>query len=668
MNRREFITSAGLLMTVPAFFSLLKSEGAPRSGLKADKVMVLGFDGMDPGIVMAMIKRGELPHMRQLIENGSFSRMISTAPPESPCAWASFTTGLDPAGHGIFGFLGRDPKTYAPFSTSAPVTHDSPKTFEIGEYKIPILGGEGVNYRKGKPFWDYIQEKEIDTTIFKIPANYPPSDMTHGRSIAGMGTPDIYGANGMFTLFTTDENESQKNFDGKGRAYYAYFNENDVFEEGVLDGPLNSLKKTPEETRLPFKVYWDRAHQTARIDIQGKEILLQEGGLSPWIELEFTMIPVLAHVKAMTRFYLLNANDKFRLYVYPLSITPSDPAQEISSPANYCEELAKHKGLFHTLGLPSDFNAIKTEVFSMENYITLSDSIFKESVNLFDYEYSRFFGLKRGMLFYYFSAIDQGSHIYWALRDPSHPYHRPEEAKRFGDQIEALYRKFDALLANVLKKLPRHVPLIVLSDHGFVPLRRTVNLNTLLHQHGFLKTVSEPDYSDSTPLTSGSVNLGETRAYGLGLNGLYLNLKGRESSGIVKPEDKRRVMNDIKNMLLSFKDPQTGVNPIGDVCICEDHYRGAHLKEGPDMIIGCNYSYGLDYAGAMGGIGREAVSDNLNRWSGDHIIAPMQVPAVLMTNFKMPVKQIPMIWDLAPTILNLFGIATPREMRGKSLI
>ncbi len=92
------------------------------------------------------------------------------------------------------------------------------------------------------------------------------------------------------------------------------------------------------------------------------------------------------------------------------------------------------------------------------------------------------------------------------------------------------------------------------------------------------------------------------------------------------------------------------------------------MNEGPDLIVGCNYSYGLDYSCAMGGIGEEIISDNLNRWTGDHIIDPHQVPAVLMTNFNMPNKKVPMIWDLAPTILDIFGISTPADMRGKSLI
>jgi predicted AlkP superfamily phosphohydrolase/phosphomutase len=303
----------------------------------------------------------------------------------------------------------------------------------------------------------------------------------------------------------------------------------------------------------------------------------------------------------------------------------------------------------------------------MENYIVQSNSVFQESLKIFDYEFGRFLSKPEAMLFYYFSAIDQGSHIYWALRDPLHPYYHAEEAKRFGDQIEAMYREFDQIVGQVVKRLPAGIPLMILSDHGFAPLRRQLNLNALLHQNGFLKVVGQPDYSDSFMLLK-QANWDNTQAYALGLNGLFINLRSREGNGIVRPEDKRKVMENIKNLLLSLKDLKTGENAVGKVFIPEDMYKGRFLDRGPDMIVGCNRGYGLDYLCATGGMSREIITDNLNRWSGDHIIDPHQVPAILMTNFKITDKRVPAIWDMAPTILDVFGIPTPTPMRGKSLI
>jgi predicted AlkP superfamily phosphohydrolase/phosphomutase len=661
MKRRDFIKSTGFLLTFPSLFTQ-----SLRSEVKSEKLLILGFDGMDPGIVMSMVKRGELPNIQKFISRGSFAKMISTAPPISPCAWASFLTGLDPAGHGIFGFLNRNAETYQPYSTSAPITTAS-KTIGIGEWQLPYLGGDSHIFRKGKPFWEYLHEKDIDTTIFKMPSNYPPSEMKMGRAIAGMGTPDIYGAQGKFTLYTTDEEEIIKDVEGKGYIYPIYFDDNNAFD-GILDGPENTLKQEPEETHVKFKVYWDKKHKTARIDIQGKEILIQEGGMSEWIEVEFDLIPHITSVSAITQFYLLEADEKFRLYIYPPSINPADPAQTICSPSGYGKELTKQVGLFHTLGLPADFNGIKKEVLSLENYIVQSNSIFQESKDIFKYEFARFLQMQRGLLFYYFSSIDQGSHIYWALRDPEHPYHNPDEAKRYGDQVEMLYKEYDKIVGDVTRNLPADIPLIMLSDHGFAPYRRKINVNTLLYKHGFLKSFGEPDYSDPAFFFSDLIDLDQTRAYTLGLNAIYINQRGREGNGIVDLTEKRGVMEEIKKVLLNFTDPKTGEKPIGKVFITEDMYKGKHLNLGPDLIIGCNRSYGLDYSAALGGINRQPVVDNLSRWSGDHIIDPHQVPAVLMTSFKISKMRTPAIWDMAPTILKIFGIPTPAEMRGKSII
>ncbi len=660
MERRQFIKNTGLLLTFPALFS-----GSVKAAVKAEKVLILGFDGMDPGIVRAMIARGELPNIRKFMDMGTFSDLISTAPPESPCAWASFATGLDPAGHGVFGFISRSPKDYLPIDNSEPLRTGG-KSLEIGGWNVPITGGTSRPQRQGTPFWDYIMDREIEATVHKLPANYPPSEMKYGRAISGMGTPDMTGAQGIYTLYTSDENEAMREGGNKGRFNYAYFDDNEMMEGEIL-GPKN-LKKEPEQTTVSFKVYRDKRHRTIRIDIQGREVLLQAGRLSEWVRIKFQMIPLLDSVSAIVRFYLLDLEgDKFRLYITPPNIDPSDAGQPISSPVSYSEELVKKVGLFYTLGLPADFNAIKQESFTMENYIVQSDSVFTESRAAFAYEFERFLQMKRAMLFYYFSAVDLGSHFFWALRDPEHPNYRPEEAKLFGDQIERLYREFDLIVGNVLKKLPKNVPLIILSDHGFAPLRRQLNLNTLLNKNGFLSIEGEPDYNDSFLLLN-QANWDDTRAYAMGLNGIFINQQGREGNGIVTPEEKKQVMEEIKKMLLDFKDPKTGMNPVGKVFISEEVYRGKYLDRGADLIIGCNRPYGLDYSAALGGIGKEIVSDNMSRWTGDHIIDPHQVPALLLANFKMNTRTIPRIWDLAPTILQLFGIPTPKNMRGKSLI
>lgn len=661
MKRRDFLKASSVMVTLPTLMggAPLMADNRKRA---ARKMLIVGFDGMDPQVMAGLMKLGKLPNFSRFAEKGGLGRMLSTAPPESPTAWASFATGLDPAGHGVFGFLHRNPENYIPFSTSAPVGQGG-KTIDVGAWRLPLTSGDSRLFRQGRPFWDYLAGEGLESTVVKMPSNYPAEKMRRGRALAGMGTPDIYGGHGTFTLFSTRDDDLLLNLGDKGHVYPAYFDEQHRFS-GQIEGPENTLKIEPEPTFVDFTVYWDRRHKTARLDVCGREVLLEQGKLSPWVPLQFDLLRPLASVKAITRFQLLEAGREFRLYVYPPSIDPVDPAQAISSPASYCQDLSREIGRFHTLGLPADFNGIKTEVLSLSDYIMQSDAIMAESRELFDFEFDRFRRMKSGLLFFYFSSVDQGSHIYWALRDPLHPSHRPGETLEFGDQVSRLYQQFDEVVGEVMAKLPGDIPVMLLSDHGFAPLRRHVNLNTILYQNGLLKFYGDPDYGESL-LTQADWD--QTEAYALGLNGIYINQQGREGNGVVPEGRRMELMKRIQDLLLSYRDPQNGAAPFSRVFLTEEIYRGEHLGRGPDLIAGCQVPYGLDYGAATGGLTPEAVSDNLSRWTGDHIIDPHQVPAMLMTNFKRS-GGTPYIWDMAPTILKLFGQEPPSDMRGRSVI
>jgi len=102
---REF---AWLLVLLPA---LLASCGTPPSRANGKQVIVIGVDGMDPGFVER--HWADLPNLARIRDQGSFSRLATTTPPQSPTAWSTFITGLDAAEHGIFDFVHRDPATLA---------------------------------------------------------------------------------------------------------------------------------------------------------------------------------------------------------------------------------------------------------------------------------------------------------------------------------------------------------------------------------------------------------------------------------------------------------------------------------------------------------------------------------------------------------------------------
>ena len=83
------------------------------------RVIVLGVDGMDYDLVRDLMARGRMPHFAQLAQSGAFAPLRTTVPPQSPVAWSTFITGLDPGRTGIFDFIHRDPKTMEPFLSTS---------------------------------------------------------------------------------------------------------------------------------------------------------------------------------------------------------------------------------------------------------------------------------------------------------------------------------------------------------------------------------------------------------------------------------------------------------------------------------------------------------------------------------------------------------------------
>jgi len=80
----------------------------------AGRVVILGFDGVEPTIVDAMLAAGQLPNLAKLRDQGGYQRLASSNPPQSPTAWSSFATGKLPGNHGVYDFVRRTPESYKP--------------------------------------------------------------------------------------------------------------------------------------------------------------------------------------------------------------------------------------------------------------------------------------------------------------------------------------------------------------------------------------------------------------------------------------------------------------------------------------------------------------------------------------------------------------------------
>ncbi len=658
INRREFLKlglSAGSLLALGSPIDMVTKVFGKQETAK--KVLVLGLDGMDPHLTEIWMSQGKLPAFARLRAQGDFRPLQTSIPPQSPVAWSNFITGMNPGGHGIFDFLKRDPQYYIPAFSGAE-TRDPSKTISIGNLVFPLSGGSYENLMKGRAFWQILEEYDVPATIFKMPSNFPPVE-TNQRTLSGMGTPDITGSVGVFNYYTTEVTELKQDIGG-GAIHEVYVIGNRV--EAKLPGPANTFKKNQPESSIDFKVFIDPVHPLAKILIQDHEFILEEKEWSGWKKVRFPMIPTQS-VGGICMFYLKQVRPEFKLYISPINIDPSDPAMPISTPDSYAKELAKKFGSFYTKGLPADFKAMTHGVLDEEEYLAQDDTVLKERIEMFDYELSRF---DSGLLFYYVSSTDQRQHMFWRFIDKVSPMYDPKLAKQYGDAIENIYQEADKILDMAFQKTDKDTIIMVMSDHGFTPFRRTFNVNTWLKENGYLRLIN--NWRQGQEEFFMNTDWSKTKAYSYGLNSLYVNQIGREGEGTVNPgAEKEALVREIAQKLEQVTDPATGERVITNAYVTQDVYQSQQLDQAPDIVMGFNRGYRTAWSAPLGRIDKKVFDDNMDKWSGDHCMDPVVCPGVLFTN-RIITAEFPALYDLTPTILALFGIEKPEEMIGKNVL
>jgi predicted AlkP superfamily phosphohydrolase/phosphomutase len=632
-------------------------QSAPDHSRSDQRLIILGIDGMDPQLLHRFMREGKMPNFAKLEAQGDFRQLRTSIPPQSPVAWSNLITGMNAGGHAIFDFIHRDPKTLRLYFSASRV--EGPKhAIHLGSWAIPLGGGSAQQLRKGVAFWQLLDQHGIPNTIFRIPSNFPPV-AAKGKTLSGMGTPDLRGTYGTFSFYTDDP--AAVAGEVEGGQIISVLVENSRVTANLI-GPDNSFRKGSPAAEEPFSVAVDPLESVAKVTVQGREFVLREGEWSDWIRVEFQLIPLFANVKGMCRFYFKQAHPRFQLYVSPINIDPADPALPISTPSSYSRFLTDEAGEFHTQGIAEDTKALSDGVLDDNEYLRQARTVLAEHRRIFDAEFPRF---DRGVFFFYFSSLDLNSHMFWRLMDPKHPEYDATLAAQNGSAIEDFYEQMDQVLGEVLPRLDDHTTLLVLSDHGFAPYYRSFNLNTWLLDNGYIKLKGDAGRNSSEPFAN--VDWTQTRAYGLGLNGLYINLRGRERNGIVEPGTAAdSLMAEIRAKLLAVQDPKAKLPVITRVDLASEAYQGSYAREGPDLIVGYNRGYRAGWQTILGAFPPEEIEDNTNPWSGDHCMDYTLVPGVLLSNRKIAADA-PALTDIAPTILEEFGIAKAKGMIGQSV-
>jgi len=649
-------------------FALLLALAGCHKGTRpvTTQIVVLGFDGADPNLAARWMAEGHLPNLKHLAEAGAFQPLGTTNPPESPVAWATFATGLNPGGTGIFDFLRRDPQTYLP---ELALASRVPPKFLFGV--IPISRPRVTNERSGVPFYKAAADAGYKTTVVRMPLEFPPTNLPGGKLWAGLGVPDVRGTWGTFFYFGTDLTPwDVGDTEFGGRLVRLELNGNRATAE--IDGPVNPASKVYKRVSVPVAFTVTPDKNTVTISLGGHDQTLSEREWSDWFRVRFRITPFLS-VPAICRFYVLQVTPDLRLYMSPLNIDPDSPALPVTSPNGYAAEIARKHGLMKTVGWWHDTWALNEEKIDEGVFL---DDLFRTTQTLEDVTLDELKNDPPSLLVSVFTSTDGVSHMFYRLIDPQHPRYDPELAKKYGDAILRVYERMDETIGKVEQAMKPDGTLIIVSDHGFHTWRKGFNTNTWLVENGYMTlknpNAKENNYNLADLFGQGSffpnVDWSHTQAYALGLGQIYLNLRGREKYGIVTPDaEADQILQEMRTKLLAFRDPDTNDPVIQDVYLGREIFHGAHMAGAPDLQLDFRDGYRTSWQTSLGAIPEGIVVANLKKWSGDHCASdPSDTQGIFFSNRRLETPY-PSIQDIAPTVLHLMGVPPPDALDGRAL-
>ncbi len=767
---------------------------APISAANDGRLIVLGFDGADGRTAEEMMANGELPNLKQLSETGTFARLGTTIPNESPTSWASLNSGRNPGETGVTGFVMRLNESPSSGSTIPPMAYfgyvntseEDIGTFDnlpVPDMSPPamagILGGGvfivfliffagllrmrlpiagllslllgsvgGVlgfqvsdylpskikrwnNLSQVRNFWDYAGDAGVQSVVLGAAMGFDMEPPAGVEMLAGLGVPDARGGLGDWFIYTDDPLQNDRPPKGSstgtaGTSFRVDYRDDVVttqlygpvnfwevdhldqelaqieerlsdpnlgYPESIelrdLEKDLETRRSEASKARIPLDLIVTKRDGAAAIRIGEQEQVLKVGEWSDYYHLNFKLNPVIS-VKAITRVKLVSLEKPFKLFVNTIDQDPEAPNfwQPISFPFDYAGDLARGTSApFETYGwacatMPFKDGEVEPETLLEDIEFTMS---WRERLTYNQLErndWRLFMGV--------FSVVDRVQHMMYQYYDREHPLHDAEKAAHvvtfFGKEmpltevIPEIYRQLDRIVGKVLNEYAGpDDTLLVCADHGFQSFRRQVHLNNWLYENGYI-TLKSGDLSKSDGSRLQFVDWSQTKAYAMGLGFIYVNEEGREYRGIVKPEDKPALLEEIRDKLLGAHDEEYGASAVDEVYLTSVVQSGDHMKHTPDIVLGFKPPYRASWSTSGGGmkmmegendawVPGPVFTDNTSAWSGGHpSMSERHVRGIFASNrrIELPADG-PNIMHIAPTSLAILGVDVPEEMDLKPL-
>jgi len=559
------------------------------------KSILLGFDAFDPVMFEHLHNQGKMPHLSKFLVKSGYSKFRVSNPPQSEVSWTSIATGLNPGGHGLFDFVHRDPESYNLFVSLLPT-------------RSSVLGTIFSPPHQAETIFSAAVKDGFPAMSLWWPATFPAQLGSPVKTIPGLGTPDIFGQLGVGISYSVESAGEE----GKTKTRkVSLVPQGSGIYKGILHGPARQNSPNAPQSSLDF---WLTIFEPglAKLSIGKQNIQLLEGIWSPVIELKFN-IGALVSVKAVTRAILIETKSHPQLYFTPLQLHPMSSPWPYGTPKSLLKKIWGTSGPYLTSGWPQDTTALEEGFLSDNQFLDLCKLIFDQRVRIF---MSQLDSYKEGILACVFDSLDRIQHMFWKSRP---------------DIIESWYLKLDLLAgqvsAEINKKTDRdEINMVVLSDHGFNNYNYRVHVNRWLINQGYLNINEAAATYDLS-----AVDWESSQAYAIGLNSVYLNLKGREKHGAVRDTHKGTVLETLKSELMAWSGPDS--RPVfHGIHSREEAFKGPLSECGPDLVLGFNPGYRASSETGLGEWRERSLQKNTEHWEADHCFDAKTVPGVIFYN------------------------------------
>jgi len=652
----------------------------------AEKLILIGLDGIQPYLLLRFAENGVMPNTARLLREGAFSLAYPSPPCDTPTNWATIVTGAWTGTHCMTSFFAHTPGA------------DLDKGY-------PTLNSRAC---KAEFLWNVLEEKGKKCLIVNYPVAWPPT-IKKGIVIGGPAPGASPWRVKWPVLFVkTDRQEPPRRL-RKGGLVPLRFTEARGWSpkphsfSPPLEAKIQPLRGTELAVKAPG---WQikRGDESIKIptyyllilDTQGKgyDTLIISRGKNLQEEAVATLKTeewsnwIVEKVEAgntvqkvIFRFKLVSLSPDakvFKLYMTDIFLT-----EGWSSPSHVAKELVEKVGPYiegyegHVSQLLDWFG----EKYYSPTWLEHAEQSAKWFADTATYLKDKY---AWDVFIMHFHLHDFLNHKYLGLLYEAHPGYEESAAKEIWGFYRECYRLTDMLIGRIVKECSDGETLIVLvSDHGAVPAWKFVWLGGALIRNGLLAYKWDPDASLYV------VDWSKTRAYPFGHTTPYIwvNLKGRDPHGIVDQGEYREVQEETIDALYSIRDPENGRRPVALALRKEEaEILGQWGEHVGDVVYFLEPGY-TNVCFDFSKISREVVEggeirplEKMGSWTALHHDYLPNAKLGLFTNSAFVLMSGPgvrrdyrrdrPIWlvDVTPTICWLMNIRTPRHNEGKLVI